>query len=78
MKSLYTQAGFKFRKTAVIPHGVRLMQREDGEYLDRMVPVKNGCIRLLFAGRVVEMKGVHTILEALPEIILGLPKTMCN
>jgi glycosyltransferase involved in cell wall biosynthesis len=75
MKSLYAQAGFKFRKTAVIPHGVSLMQREDGEYRDRMVPVENGCIRLLFAGRVVEMKGVHTILEALPEIIRGLPNT---
>jgi glycogen synthase len=75
MKSLYAQAGFKFRKTAVIPHGVWLMQREDGEYRDRTVPVENGCIRLLFAGRVVEMKGVHTILEALPEIIRGLPKT---
>jgi len=40
-----------------------------------MLPVENGWIRLLFAGRVVEMKGVHTILEALPDIIRGLPDT---
>jgi glycogen synthase len=75
MKAFYAQAGFKFRRTAVIPHGVKLVHHENGEYWDRRVPVETGWIRLLFAGRVVEMKGVHTILEALPEIIQGMPKT---
>jgi glycosyltransferase involved in cell wall biosynthesis len=37
--------------------------------------VAPGWMHLLFAGRVVEMKGVHTILEALPEIIRRMPQT---
>jgi len=75
MYELYVQAGFRFQKAVVIPHGVRLAQHQEGEYRDRLVPVEKGRLRLLFAGRVVEMKGGHTILEALPEIISGLPKT---
>ena len=58
----------------VIPHGVTLLPHKDGAYRDRMAPVENGRLKLLFAGRIVEMKGVHTVLEALPEIIRGLPK----
>jgi glycosyltransferase involved in cell wall biosynthesis len=73
MQVFYDQAGFRFRRTAVIPHGVRLNKHEEGEYRDRTALVEKGWIRLLFAGRIVEMKGVHTILEALPEIIWGLP-----
>ena len=75
MHELYVQAGFRFQGAVVIPHGVRLAQHQDGEYRDRIVPVEKGRLRLLFAGRVVEIKGGHTILEALPEIIRGLPKT---
>ncbi len=73
MQAFYEQAGFVIQRTAVIPHGVRLTLHEEGEYRDRRKLVENGWIRLLFAGRIVEMKGVHTILEALPEIIRGLP-----
>jgi len=75
MHALYVQAGFRFRETVVIPHGVNISLHQQAEYRDRMAPVENGRLRLLFAGRVVEMKGVHTILEALPEIIRVLPKT---
>ena len=75
MHGLYVQAGFRFRETVVIPHGVKLPQRQNSEYRNRMVPVEKDRLQLLFAGRVVEMKGVHTILEALPEIIRALPKT---
>jgi glycosyltransferase involved in cell wall biosynthesis len=75
MKLLYEQAGFKFRSTAIIPHGIRLVRHLDEEYRDRSAPVEKGWLRLLFAGRVVEIKGVHTILEALPEIIRRLPET---
>lgn len=73
MQAFYEQAGFVIQRTAVIPHGVRLTLHEEGEYRDRRKLVENGWIRLLFAGRIVEMKGVHTILEALPAIIRGLP-----
>ena len=75
MHQLYAQAGFRFRETVIIPHGVRLSLHPDGEYRNRMTPVENGRLQLIFAGRVVEMKGVHTILEALPEIIRALPET---
>lgn len=75
MQALYGGAGFRFRRTALIPHGVRLMQHENGEFRDRTAMVEKGWMHLLFAGRIVEMKGVHTILEALPEVIRELPKT---
>ncbi len=75
MHALYVQAGFRFRETVIIPHGVNISLHREAEYRDRMTPVEKGRLRLLFAGRVVEMKGVHTILEALPEIIRVLPKT---
>ncbi|MBI5589574.1 MAG: glycosyltransferase [Deltaproteobacteria bacterium] len=75
MHELYVRAGFRFQESVVIPHGVRLARHREGAYRDRMYPVENGRLRLLFAGRVVEMKGVHTILEAFPEITRGLPKT---
>ncbi len=73
MERLYRQAGFTFQGTAVVPHGVHLKRRPDSDYRDRTFPVEKGRLRLLFAGRVVEMKGVHTILEALPEILKGVP-----
>ncbi len=75
MHELYIQAGFRFRGSVVIPHGVKLSLHHDSEYRDRLVPVAKSRLQLLFAGRVVEMKGVHTILEALPEIIRALPET---
>lgn len=75
MHELYFQAGFRFQDAVIIPHGIGLSQHQDGEFRDRPVPVEKGRLSLLFAGRVVEMKGAHTILEALPEIIRTLPGT---
>lgn len=74
MKSLYGQSGFRFIDTGVIPHGVRLPSPADSAYRNRSGLVAMDSIRLLFAGRVVEVKGVHTILEALPKIIRSLPE----
>ncbi|MFH0997449.1 MAG: glycosyltransferase family 4 protein [Pseudomonadota bacterium] len=73
MQDLYARAGFKFREAVVIPHGVTLLPHKDGDYRDRTAHVEKGRLKLLFAGRIVEMKGVHTVLEALPEIIRRLP-----
>lgn len=75
MQAFYAQAGCRFQKTVVIPHGVHLTPHDEASYRNRMETVKKGEIHLLFAGRVVEMKGVHTILESLPEIVRGLPDT---
>lgn len=75
MQGFYAQAGFRFRKTVVIPHGVHLIPHEAAAYRNRQQMVVPGWVHLLFAGRVVEMKGVHTILEALPEIIRRKPQT---
>jgi glycosyltransferase involved in cell wall biosynthesis len=69
MQAFYAQAGCRFQKSVVIPHGVHLLSHEEDAYRNRLEAVEKGGIHLLFAGRVVEMKGVHTILEALPEII---------
>jgi len=73
MASLYRDAGFGFQSSTIIYHGIQARQAQ------RTPPPRNiecqaGELRLLFAGRVVEIKGVHTAIEALPYIISSLPK----
>jgi glycosyltransferase involved in cell wall biosynthesis len=71
METLYRQAGFRFSGSTVIHHGISDSPSDHTMARDRLlVP---GTLRLLFAGRVVEIKGVHTLIESLPEIIRRLP-----
>ncbi|MFZ5569089.1 MAG: glycosyltransferase family 4 protein [Thermodesulfobacteriota bacterium] len=72
MRDLYARGGIGFQDAAVIHHGVNLAAHGDSAYCDRGELRRPGCLHLLFAGRVVEMKGVHTILEAMPEILRTL------
>lgn len=64
MERMYREAGIRFQRTAIIHNGVNLYP----------VPVRSGYeiagseIRILFAGRVVEVKGVHVLIEALSKI----------
>lgn len=73
MRAMYREACVTFRGTAVIPHGVVLPAHADADFADRSRPACPGALRLLFAGRVVEIKGVHTIIEALPQVVAALP-----
>lgn len=73
MAELYRQGGLSFARQAIVYHGIsagppptvppaREQLRRPGE------------LNLLFAGRLVEIKGVHTALAALPAIIRALPE----
>jgi glycosyltransferase involved in cell wall biosynthesis len=72
VRAMYREAGLTFRHATVIPHGVVLPAHAEEEFADRSTPATTGALRLLFAGRVVEIKGVHTIIEALPQVVGAL------
>lgn len=74
MRDLYAKAGLKFNDYSIIPHGVHLPEKSISEYADRSTLVSPGHLSLLFAGRVVQIKGVHTIIDALPGIVRSLPR----
>jgi glycogen synthase len=65
MRALYHAGGLRFREERVVHNGVRLGVRPRASLRDRSQLVRRGELRLLFAGRITEIKGVHTALEAL-------------
>jgi glycosyltransferase involved in cell wall biosynthesis len=73
MRKLHSEAGFDFPDSVIIHHGVTAHANAPGPRVDRNHLVKKGELRLLFAGRLVEIKGVQTAVEALPEIIRTFP-----
>lgn len=74
MKEFYTRAGVTFSCSTVIYHGVNLSGHGDDQYTDRLSFLNQRELRLLFAGRIVELKGVHTAVKALPAVIRALPE----
>ncbi len=73
MQDLHAQAWLRFTASTVIHHGVHLPAHADTEYTARDRLVSPPGLRLLCAGRIVDLKGVHTAIEALPEVISRLP-----
>lgn len=74
MRTLYTEAGFAFDRSTVIHNGVRLTDHPPERHADRGRLVDPDEVRLLFAGRLVDLKGVHTAIEALTHLpATGLP-----
>lgn len=73
MERFYANAGLGFADHEVIYNGVHLPAVDEVSYRDRLYPIRFGTLRLLFAGRVVDVKGVHTTLKALPLIAAALP-----
>lgn len=71
MQELYRKAGFGFSDSTVIYHGISDAPATPWIARDRFCV--QGELRLLFAGRVVEIKGVHTAIDALPRIAAQLP-----
>jgi len=63
MHDYYEAGGVRFGRQRVVHNGVRLA--EAGEGPDRRSLVQPGTLRLLFAGRLVDLKGAHTAVEAL-------------
>lgn len=74
MQDLHNQAGLRFTTSTVIHHGVHLPAHADTEYAARDRLVSPPELRLLCAGRIVDLKGIHTAIEALPEVISRLPE----
>lgn len=66
MRNFYAAAGVKFARSSIVHNGVCLPDviPEPRQALSK--PVKK--IRLLFAGRMVEVKGAHTAIEALGQL----------
>lgn len=65
MRDLYHAGGLAFARETVVHNGVRQPSRNPATIRDRAIPIETGVIRLLVAGRNVELKGVHTAIEAL-------------
>jgi glycogen(starch) synthase len=72
MERFYKNAGLVFSDTQVIHNGVDLPASTE-VMMDRLHSVQYGRLKLLFAGRVVDVKGVETAIRALPLVIQGLP-----
>ena len=68
MRSLYAQAGLYFADSRVIYHGVQPLKGG----VDA-TPSIGATLQLLFAGRVVHVKGVHTLVDAMPSLIASHP-----
>lgn len=72
MERFYENAGIFFSDTRVIHNGVDLPAITEA-MADRLHNIQYGRLKLLFAGRVVDVKGVETAIRALPQVIKELP-----
>jgi glycosyltransferase involved in cell wall biosynthesis len=68
MRDFYAAAGIRFRSDQIIPNGVQFSLAPAAMLRDRTRIGEAGTVALLFAGRVVEIKGVHVALEALARL----------
>jgi glycogen synthase len=68
VRDLYADAGVHFERSRVVHNGVRQEPRPDTAFIDRTRFVREGELRLLFAGRFVDLKGAHDAVAALPLI----------
>jgi glycogen synthase len=68
VRRLYAAAGIDFRDSTVIHNGVKLLEMPRESFVDRTELIDATDLRLLIAGRVVDLKGVHTAIEALPSL----------
>jgi len=73
MRDLYAQANFQFEDDIVIYHGINLAESQKRQFTIRNKLINAGELQLLVAGRIVELKGVHTAVQALPLILKMLP-----
>ncbi len=66
MRQLYRDAGFRFQGgEEICYHGVRFLHHPEAKRSQRCELRNDSEIKLLLAGRVVNIKGVHTAIEAL-------------
>lgn len=68
MRNLYHHFGFRFQSEVVIHNGVQLPMLPSDLFVPRNKLREAGRLKLLFAGRVVDIKGPQLIVQALPTI----------
>ena len=68
MHRLHQAAGIGFAASRVIHNGARLAKMPDSAFADRTRLCDPSQTKLLIAGRLVDLKGVHTAIEALPHL----------
>ena len=68
MRQFYAEGGLSFERPTVVYNGVRQAAQPATAFRDRSRLIQEGRLKLLFAGRIVDVKGVHTAVEALPAI----------
>jgi glycogen synthase len=68
VRELYADAGVFFERSRVVHNGVHQRPRPDAAFRDRARLVQDGELRLLFAGRFVDLKGAHDAVAAMPLI----------
>lgn len=69
MKQLYKQSGINFSKDTLIYNGIDFSNIDGKEPIPRDNSLKEKTVKLLFAGRVVQVKGVHVLIKALSKLI---------
>lgn len=65
VRDLYADAGVAFASSRVVHNGVRQDVPPGAVFRDRARPVRSGELRLLFAGRLVDLKGAHDAVAAM-------------
>jgi glycogen(starch) synthase len=65
VQDLYAASGIRFSDNRVVHNGIRQPPRPPQTFADRSTLLAEGELRLLFVGRLVDLKGVHTAIEAL-------------
>lgn len=68
MRNLYAAGGISFRRHRVIHNGVRLTHDARTPKADRTKFVESNTLRLLFAGRLVDLKGAHLAVAAMSQL----------
>ncbi len=66
MRDYYVSGDISFTRHRVVHNGVRLQPLDEAALPDRQALVQPDELRLLFAGRLVDLKGAHTAVAALP------------
>jgi len=69
MKELYRLAGMTFGNEVIIHNGVSFKNYTNKPFVNRERNVSDGKIALLYAGRLVHLKGVHIMLKAIRKLI---------
>jgi glycogen synthase len=73
MKAFYLASGVRFHRSQVIHNGVNLTAETVGAPARTNRMAAGQSVRLLFASRIVEIKGAHTAIAALAELIKERP-----